>query len=127
MSVWHPPEFAHHPETFDAPTWRGFCHQVVDGDTYTVLIDQGFMQYTYQRIRLRGIDTWEIVGPDKEKGLLAKQAAEALIFGKPVMLTVHRDERSLERWVADVLYYDGSLWLDLATALANGGHRKRVA
>lgn len=122
--VWKPPEFANHPESFDAPTWRGFCHQVVDGDTYTVLIDQGFLTYTYQRIRLRGWNAPELVGADAALGQAAKRAAEELLFAKPVLLTAHRDERSFERWVADVLYYDGTLWLDVGTTLHAAGHVK---
>lgn len=124
MGVWHPPEFSGHPARFDAPVWRGFCHQVVDGDTYTVLIDQGFMGYTYQRIRLRDFNAWEVVGADAERGRRAKVAAEELIFAKPVVLTVHRDERSFERWVADVLFWDAptSTWQSVAERLRALGH-----
>lgn len=124
MSVWHPPQFVGHPATFDAPVWRGYCHQVVDGDTYTVLIDQGFMAYTYQRIRLRGLDCPELVGADAARGLAAKQAAEALILEKPVMLLVHRDERSLERWVADVMWWNGTAFVMVADTLRAAGHVK---
>lgn len=119
--MWRPPEFAGHPASFDAPTWRGYCHQVLDGDTYTVLLDQGFTVYSYQRIRLRGLDCPELSGPG---GLAAKQAAETRVFAKPVLLTVHRDERTFERWVADVHWWDGSGWQDLAATLRAEGHVK---
>lgn len=122
MSIWRPPEFATHPAPFGSPTWRGYCHQVVDGDTYTVLVDLGFMAYSYIRVRLRGLDTPEIVGADALRGRAARERAEQLLLGKPVQLTVHRDERSLERWVADVMFWNGAGWHDLAEALRLEGH-----
>lgn len=122
--TWRPPEFASHPEAFDAPTWRAFCHAVVDGDTYTMLIDQGFLAYTYQRIRLRGLDCPEMTGPDAARGKAAKEAATALLLNRPAVLTVHHDERSLERWVADVLWWTGTRWEHVADTLRSAGHVK---
>lgn len=124
--MWRPPAFANHPASFHAPTWRAFCHEIVDGDTYTCLIDLGFLAYSYQRIRLRGLDTPEVVGPEATWGLAAKQRATELLLNQPVLLTVHRDERTFERWVADVQVYDFAhgLWLDVASTLRSNGHEK---
>lgn len=122
--MWRPPEFSQHPAVFEAPVWRGYCHQVIDGDTYTILIDQGFLTYTEQRIRLRGLDCPELHGPDAARGLAAKQAATLLLISKPVLLSVHHDERTFERWVADVECWDGTTWADVATTLRTQGHVK---
>lgn len=124
--MWRPPPFANHPASFHAPTWRAFCHEVVDGDTYTCLIDLGYLTYSYQRIRLRGLDTPEVVGAGSAFGHAAMLRATDLLLNQPVLLTVHRDERTFERWVADVQVYDFAqgLWLDVASTLRAEGHAK---
>lgn len=52
---------------------------VVDGDTIDVLIDVGFKTYLSKRLRLLGIDTWELRGDEREKGLIAKARMEELL------------------------------------------------
>ncbi len=53
--------------------------RVIDGDTVELLVDLGFHTFTKQKVRLRGIDAPEIRGPEKEKGLKAKQFLEELL------------------------------------------------
>ena len=48
--------------------------RVVDADTIDARIDLGFRMYTVQRIRLAGVDAWEMRGPEKLKGRAATRA-----------------------------------------------------
>ena len=41
--------------------------RVVDGDTADVMIDLGFNVWTKQRLRFKGVDTWEKRTRDKEE------------------------------------------------------------
>jgi endonuclease YncB( thermonuclease family) len=104
-------------------TYPATLKRVVDGDTYLLLIDQGFGNTTTQRIRLRNIDTPEVVGETKAAGLAAAAYAEQLLAGTQVTILTHKDERSFERWVADVYLPDGK---SLADLLVNAGHAIRV-
>ena len=53
--------------------YRAKVVKVVDGDTIDVDIDVGFYTTLRKRLRFLGIDTWEVRGVEKEKGLIAKQ------------------------------------------------------
>ena len=53
-------------------TYRAEVVKVIDGDTIDVRIDVGFNTHIFKRLRLLGIDTWEIRGAEKEKGYKAK-------------------------------------------------------
>lgn len=46
--------------------------KVIDGDTIDVQLDVGFASYLRKRLRFLGVDTYEVRGAEKEKGLLAK-------------------------------------------------------
>ena len=56
------------------------CEKVVDGDTIDVIIDLGFGIKKKERLRLYRINAWEKRGKDKEKGLLAKEYVEKILF-----------------------------------------------
>lgn len=53
--------------------------KVVDGDTIDVLIDVGFHTYITKRLRFLGVDTWEIRGPERPQGLVAKARLEEIV------------------------------------------------
>ena len=67
---------------FTKPT---YCYRVVevvkivDGDTCDVLLDVGFHTYLLKRLRFMGIDTWEVRGEERPKGLIAKDRLIELI------------------------------------------------
>ena len=50
--------------------------KVIDGDTMDVRLDVGFDTHIYKRLRLLGVDTWEIRGEEREKGIIAKKFVE---------------------------------------------------
>lgn len=58
--------------------YRARCTYVVDGDTVDLLIDVGFKMTTHQRIRLVGVDTYELRDKDGVKRELAKQGKAAV-------------------------------------------------
>jgi len=53
-------------------TYRAFCHSCYDGDTFTMTIDLGFNVQVTEKIRLFGVDTPEIRGDERERGLLVR-------------------------------------------------------
>jgi len=53
--------------------------RVVDGDTIDVVIDLGCNVFTRQRLRLRGINTPEVRGPERPQGLEAADALRTLL------------------------------------------------
>lgn len=117
-----PIEFFQHPVNFPNPSvFRGVVRHVVDGDTLDVLVDLGFQTYQYLTIRLRNIDTPEIVGSRRAEGLAAKRAVENLALNRPVRLTVYQDRVSFGRYVADVAVLVNAVEFDLATALRTQG------
>jgi len=71
----------------DAPVFTKpvYCYRVVkivkvvDGDTCDVLLDVGFHTYLQKRLRFLKIDTWEVRGDERERGLLAKARLEELL------------------------------------------------
>lgn len=123
-----PIEFTQHPADFPEGVYRAHCIYVVDGDTYDFLVDLGFLQYTYLTVRLRSLDTPEIFRPSSEeeriRGQGAKARVEDLLLGKPAMLRPFKDSTTFGRFVADVLYWDGAEWKDLAETLDRDGWRK---
>jgi micrococcal nuclease len=86
--------------------------EVHDGDTLRILIDQGFGNFTQQDIRVKGINTPEIFGEEKEQGLAAKAFVEKLLpVGTPVSIVSYqtksgKDKRTFTRYVADVFFTD---------------------
>lgn len=103
------PTFNDHPAGFgdcqQAGVYRGLCVHLVDGDTYDVLVDLGFYQYSLIPIRLRGADTPERNARDPEERVRATAAtarASELLHDRPVLMRTYRDRRSFARYVGDV-------------------------
>lgn len=109
--------------------------KVVDGDTFDVDVDLGFYAVLRIRVRLRGIDTWEIYGANAhELGVPARNAAGAWMIvrigeetlgirtfklrpGTPVA------DGSFGRWEADI--YDLDTGEQLADYLRVKGFEKQ--
>ena len=60
-------------------TYRATVVNIVDGDTIDVDLDVGFDTTMRKRLRFIGIDTWEVRGSEREKGLIAKARLEEMI------------------------------------------------
>jgi micrococcal nuclease len=79
--------------------YRAALNRVIDGDTYDLMIDLGFRASLRVAVRLNGYNAPELPTPD---GVLAREAAAALLFRGPIVVQTYKDQRSFERWVADV-------------------------
>lgn len=64
---------------FQKPTYiyKAKVIRVIDGDTIDVRLDVGFDTHIFKRLRLLGIDTWELRGDEREQGLVAKEFVES--------------------------------------------------
>lgn len=91
--------------------WEYQCRvdRVVDGDTLDLLVDTGFFQRYAPRVRLRGVDTAEIYGVDKdsteyEDGIRHKEFVEAWIddagSAEWPFVVVTRKTGKYGRWIA---------------------------
>lgn len=135
-TLWKPTEFRRHPVSFTTAMrrgmWRGVVRHVYDGDSYAIFLDKGFFDYQMIDIRLKDADTPEVVGTFKLQGLLAKEVVEHLLLpDQPVLIkvamsTVDLERRTFERFVADVIMFDGTTEYDLANFLVDGGYAVRV-
>lgn len=56
--------------------YRAYVDRVVDADTLDLEIDLGMGISISERVRLMGINAWEMRGKEKEKGLAAQQFVE---------------------------------------------------
>jgi len=76
--------------------------RVVDGDTVDVNIDLGFNISTLKRIRIAGIDTPEVRGPERVAGLAVKEMVETF-FPVGTKTVVRVDGRGkYGRWIGDI-------------------------
>ena len=88
----------------DLYTYKARCVSVYDGDSITLDIDLGFNHWMLnQKIRLLGIDTPEIRGPERPGGLVSAERLRGLIEGKDVLMVSHRDRTGkYGRWLATI-------------------------
>jgi micrococcal nuclease len=84
--------------------YRALVRKVYDGDTITVDIDLGFdVILKNQRIRLLGIDTPEIRGEEREKGLISRNALRERIGNKWVTIKTKQDKKGkYGRWLGTI-------------------------
>jgi endonuclease YncB( thermonuclease family) len=115
---------------------RAVCVNVVDGDTWDLLVDRGFHDYKLSRFRLAGYDAYELrrgTPEDKEKGRDAKEMAiEWLqplgvkhvfdISHWPLRIRTQKDPGNFGRWLADVWFIgDDGEELHLGDELVKAG------
>jgi len=66
---------------------------VYDGDTVTANIDLGLNIWIHNaKLRLYGIDTPELRGDTRAKGLQARDRLRELVLGKEVIIQTHKDK-----------------------------------
>lgn len=90
-------------------TYKGIVKYVVDGDTIDVLIDLGFSTFQEQRLRLHGIDAYEVslrgdtTEEEKRLGIECKYYLQNLLTDKEVLIKTTKDSKcSFGRYLAKV-------------------------
>jgi len=87
--------------------YRGVVTKVYDGDTITVDVDLGFHVFMKKAtLRLYRINTPEVRGPEREKGIISRDWLRERILDKEVILVTRKDQKGkYGRWLADI-------WID---------------
>ena len=93
--------------------YEAIVTQVYDGDTITVDIDLGFdVILKKQKIRLLGIDTPEVRGPERANGLISRDALRGRILDKQVIIKTEKRGK-YGRWLGIIYIKDTNInqWL----------------
>ena len=88
--------------------YRAFVTAVYDGDTITVDIDLGFNAWQKgMKLRLYGINTPEVRGPERAQGLISRDWLREQILNKLIIIHTHRDKKGkYGRWLAEIYSAD---------------------
>jgi micrococcal nuclease len=73
--------------------YKALITAVYDGDTVTAEVDLGFRIKITERFRLLGINTPELRGDEREKGLVSRDAVRQKILGKQVTIKTKKDKK----------------------------------
>lgn len=105
---------------------------VYDADTLTLDVDLGFHVQMRQKVRLFGIDAWEVRGSERPKGLVAKQRVIDILEGKTLLFRSIKDGSRITgkygRYLA-VLYVpnsEGTGFISINDLLVTEGHAEYV-
>mgnify|MGYP002883848911 FL=1 len=95
--------------------YKATVTKVYDGDTITVDFDLGFgILIRKQKIRLVGINTPEVRGPEKPQGIISRNALRQRILGKVVTIKTFKDKKGkYGRWLGEVFMEEENInqWL----------------
>ena len=106
--------------------YRAQVINIVDGDTYDLQVDLGFMMQANIRVRLRGLDTDELRGGTEETKQKAREATLRvfkLIFNRNVIIRTYK-LGIYGRWEADILIQENGELQSLADILRAEGYEK---
>lgn len=74
--------------------YKAIVREVYDGDTITVDIDLGLKTFIHgEKIRLYGINTPEVRGDERSKGLISRDYLRTMILNKEILLETIKDEK----------------------------------
>ena len=102
------------PTFADRYVYAARCVQVIDGDTLDLDIDLGFHVTLRQRVRLRGIDTPELRGKDKDRAVAARTEVTIWTDGVELLIRTELDEADKYGRLLAEIWVDG-----LATSLSD--------
>lgn len=99
---------------------------VIDGDTYTAIVDVGFNMNYSCRIRLLNCDTPELKGPTREAGQAAANFVGEVFHQCKwkVYIKSHQFD-NFGRVLASVWFEKDRQLIDLAQHLINNGHARQ--
>lgn len=98
--------------------------KVIDGDTIDVALDVGFASYLRKRLRFMGVNTWEVRGAEREKGLIAKARLEEILNAadRVYVQTIMDSQGKYGRVLAYVWVETGDAVTLVNTQLIEEGH-----
>lgn len=100
--------------------YKALVTEVYDGDTLTADIELGFyVDKRKQKLRLRGIDTPELRGEEREQGLIVRDIVRSMILNKEVIIETYKDETGKYGRLLATVYING---LNLNQWLIDNGH-----
>jgi endonuclease YncB( thermonuclease family) len=79
--------------------------RVIDGDTFVCEVNLDFELTMKITVRLLGVDTWEVHGPQKSLGLAAMEYLKAMIESKDIQVEPVKKD-SFGRWLC-FAYFNG--------------------
>ena len=86
-------------------TYRAKVIKVYDGDTITVEIDLGFNIKITEKLRLIRINTPEVRGEERERGLISRDRLRELILNKEIIIKTNKDKKGkYGRYLGEVIY-----------------------
>ncbi|MCB0456110.1 MAG: thermonuclease family protein [Flavobacteriaceae bacterium] len=92
---------------------------VYDGDTVTAVVDLGFLHFQEMKLRLYGINTPELKGEDRDRGLVVRDILRNLILDKEVMIHSYKDKQGKYGRYLATIFLDG---LNINNWLVDEGH-----
>ncbi len=107
--------------------YAGTVVRVIDGDTVDIHFDFGMKLHQTHRVRIASINAPEVnkgLPEDRKRGMAARDFLAAMLpVGQAVYIRTHKDARTFDRYVADVLYaYEEGDAIDVATMMVQAGH-----
>ena len=93
---------------------------VIDGDTFDADVNLGYCITVNLRFRIFGINTPEVFGPEKEKGIVSKEFLVKQFLNKPVTI-VNKGLDSFRRNLADVYFNSNGVQANLGELLCTEG------
>ncbi len=89
-------------------TYKATVVRIVDGDTIYVDVDLGFYLRQTMKVRLKGLNTPEIRGPERPEGLKSKHFVEEKLADCPAVVIKTNKIGKYGRYIADVWFLAGS-------------------
>jgi micrococcal nuclease len=105
-------------------TYEAQVISTYDADTTYLQIDLGFNIKFAERMRLHGINAWEVRGPEKENGIIARDWLRTIIpDGHTIRIKTVRDKKEkYGRYLCYVYIPTGLGWLNINDELVRAGH-----
>ncbi len=97
---------------------------IYDGDTFTLNFEMGFSLRYEDVIRLARVDTPELRGEERPRGIKVRDVVEKLILNKRVIAITDQDDRGkYGRLLTEIYYQDTKCkcWINLSDYLLEKG------
>ena len=92
----------------DTYIYNAFVKSVYDGDTITCDVACGFgVELKKQKIRLYGLNTPEVRGEEKEKGIIVRDKLRERILEKNIQLKTIKDKKGKYGRYLGIVYLEG--------------------